>query len=150
MNAAANDLEVRQMLGELLAGQRALNDKIDHNHIDAGRQWEWIGKELSTIKHDARGVEMKVEGLYRGQGHIEEKLIPLEKLPTDVDRIDRRLEAVEVVNERVEKMEERIGSIEQVAWKIGFVVVSVWSVLALAATVASHFAGDILKWIKTF
>jgi hypothetical protein len=81
MATGTNDLHVRQMLGELLAGQKSLDSKIDskidavtqlnvsHN-AEADRRWDRLDAELRNIKHDQRNVEQRTISLSESIKHI--------------------------------------------------------------------------------
>jgi len=149
MMVAANDLNVRQMLGELLAGQRALDAKIDsridavtnlsvsHN-AEADKRWDRLDAELRTIKHDQRNVEQRTIGLSESIKRIGSTVRPL---PEQIAAVDKRVAAVEVVNEQVASLTMRLGTIEQMAWKIGGIAVGVSSMCSIIGAVVLRYGG---------
>jgi hypothetical protein len=146
--------EMSQMLGELLAGQRALDAKIDSkidalderiigNHADAGKQWDRIDSELRTIKHDQRGLEQRSISQSEAIRRIGATVRPL---PEKIDAIDHRVAAVEIVNVRVDKLDERLGSIERLAYKLAGVAAAVAAAVTIFVPLVVHYGGEFVRW----
>lgn len=138
--------EMSQMLGELIAGQRAIDSKIDQNHSEAGRQWELIHSEIRNVKHAQNNLEQADIGHVYALRRMGEKLEPLEKLPEAVAAVDRRVAAVEVVNIRVEAMEDRLGKIDRLMLKVTILGGGAAGLASVIAAVTMHYGASIIHW----
>lgn len=138
--------EMSQMLGELLAGQRALDAKIDNNHVEAGRQWETVHSEIRDVKHAQHNLEQADIGHVWALRRMGEKLEPLERLPDAFAAVDKRVAAVEAVNDRVDSLDTRLGSIERLAYKLAGVAAAVAAMVTLLGPIIIHYGGEFIRW----
>lgn len=139
--------EMRQLLGELLAGQRATDAKLDANNDEARSRWDRIDVNFDAVRRDQQSLEKRAQSLGASQRRFSERLTPLEVMPAKIDSVDRRVAAVEVVNERVHAMEERIGAMEKLATKLAIYGGLSAGVASIVGAVLLRYGASIWHWI---
>lgn len=147
--------EMSQMLGELLAGQRAivgiidtkidaLDERMMGHHAEADKRWDRLDQELRTIKHDQRGMEHR--GIAQSEA-IRRIGATVRPLPEKIDAVDRRVAAVEVVNTQVESLTGRLGAIEKMAYRVAGMAAAASIACSIIGAIVLHYAATILHWL---
>jgi hypothetical protein len=139
--------EISETLGRLAGTYEGLKELIISNHLAAEKKWDHIGEELTTIKHDQRGLERQNSDQSDAMKRMGDKLRPLEDLPGKIDSVDRRVAAVEVINARVDRLDERLGLIERVAYKLAGIGAAAAAGVTLFGYITLHYGRDVLQWL---
>lgn len=146
--------QMSQMLGELLAGQRALDGKIDDtreemraNHHNAETHWNDFYEKLREVNHATTNLAMADLGHMNALRSMGEKLQTLETLPEAVAAVDTRVAAVEVVNAQVANLTSRLGAIENMAYRVAGMAAAVSIGCSIVGAVILHYGSNIIHWL---
>ncbi len=79
---------VSHQLGELVGIVRSLDDKFDVERQDAREHRELLHAEIRNVKHEQRGMQMKVD-------HACDSALKMEPIPPMVEKLRVRMDIVE-------------------------------------------------------
>ncbi len=139
--------EISKLLGELLAGQRALDAKIDANHTDAEKHWTGFYDKLREVNHATANLAQADIGHVHALRNMGQKMKPLEKLPEAVAAVDRRIAAVEVASMQVESLTIRLGSIEKMAYRMAGIATAVSVGCSIIGAIILRYGVHLFHWL---